>query len=47
MHCKTTHFDIESLQYCSGRATYKTFPKQATGLIKPVFSALAWLDQKL
>jgi hypothetical protein len=23
MHCKTTHFDIESLQYRGSRATYK------------------------
>jgi hypothetical protein len=47
MRCKTTYFNTESLQYRGDRFTYKKFPKQGTGLIKPVFSGLAWLDRKI
>jgi hypothetical protein len=29
------------------RVLIEKFPEQGTGLIKPVLSALAWLDQKI
>jgi hypothetical protein len=45
--CKTTRFDTESLEYRGGQVTYRKFPEQGTGLIKPVFSALARLDRKI